>query len=96
MLVQVVFSLEGMIADLAGEEQVLSMGSLMLLSVFTCERCDKEYTTKSILTRHQKTHAYSSQTYSCGICGKEFNRPDHRKKHEATHGQHLLLNPECQ
>jgi hypothetical protein len=33
MLVQVVFSLEGMIADLAGEEQVLSMGSLMLLSV---------------------------------------------------------------
>ena len=33
MLVQVVFSLKGMIADLAGEEQVLSMGSLMLLSV---------------------------------------------------------------
>ena len=58
------------------------------MTMFTC---DKEYTTKSNLTRHQKTHVYSSQTYSCGICGKEFNRPDHRKKHEATHRQHLLF-----
>ena len=32
MLVKVVFSLEGMVADLAGEERALSMGSLMSLS----------------------------------------------------------------
>jgi hypothetical protein len=33
MLVKIVFSLEGMVADLAGEERALSMGSLMPLSV---------------------------------------------------------------
>jgi len=31
--VKVVFSLEGMVADLAGEERALSMGSLVHLSV---------------------------------------------------------------
>jgi hypothetical protein len=29
MLVKIVFSLEGMVADLAGEERALSMGSLI-------------------------------------------------------------------
>jgi hypothetical protein len=32
MLLKVFFSLEGMVADLAGEERALSMGSLMPLS----------------------------------------------------------------
>jgi hypothetical protein len=49
------------------------------MTIFTCEKCDKQYTEKTNLTRHQKTHVDSSQTYCCGVCGKEFNRLDHRK-----------------
>jgi transcription elongation factor Elf1 len=59
------------------------------MMMFTCERCAKELTEKSDLTRHQKTHAVSSQTYSCGVCDKVFSRPDHRKRHEAAHSYSL-------
>jgi transcription elongation factor Elf1 len=59
------------------------------MMMFTCERCGKELTEKSNMTRHQKTHAVSSQTYSCGVCDKVFSRPDHRKRHEASHNYSL-------
>lgn len=59
------------------------------MTMFTCEKCRKEFTKKTNLTRHQKTHADSSQTYSCSICDKVFSRADHRKRHEAAHSYSL-------
>ena len=61
--------------------------------MFTCERCGKEFTEKSNLTRYMKTHlkdpTVSGQTYSCGACHKVFIRPDHRKRYEAAHSYSL-------
>ena len=57
--------------------------------MFTCERCGKVFTEKRSLTRHQKIHADSSQTYSCGVCSKEFSRSDNSNRHEAAHSYSL-------
>jgi len=63
---------------------------------FTCDKCGKQFTEKCNLTRHQKTHVQSSQTYSCGVCGKEFKRADHRKRHQEVHDQRLFFEcPHC-
>jgi hypothetical protein len=59
------------------------------MTMFTCEKCGKQYTEKINLTRHQKTHVDSSQTYSCSICDKVFSRADTRKRHEAAHSYSL-------
>ena len=59
------------------------------MTMFTCERCGKEFTEKRNPLRHMKTHVDSSQTYSCGVCDKVFSRPDHRKRHEAAHSYNL-------
>jgi transposase-like protein len=51
--------------------------------MFTCERCGKDFTEKSNLTRNKKTHlkdaTVSGQTYSCGEWDKVFSRADNRK-----------------
>ena len=52
---------------------------------YVCDKCGKQFTEKSNLTRHMKSHVQSSQTYSCNICGKEFSRPDTKKRHEESH-----------
>ena len=61
--------------------------------MFTCERCGKEITEKTNLTRHMKTHlkdpTVSGQTYSCGVCDKVFSRADNRNRHEAAHNYSL-------
>jgi uncharacterized C2H2 Zn-finger protein len=40
------------------------------MMMFTCEKCGKVFTEKRSITRHQKTHVDSSQTYSCGYAAK--------------------------
>ena len=57
--------------------------------MFTCERCGIVFTERRRLTRHQKTHADSSQTYSYGVCSKEFSRADNSNRHEAAHSYSL-------
>jgi hypothetical protein len=57
--------------------------------MFSCEKCDEQYTEKRNMLRHMKTHVDSSQTYSCGVCGKEFSRADTRNRHEAAHSYSL-------
>jgi hypothetical protein len=61
--------------------------------MFSCEKCDKQYTEKRNLLRHMKTHlkdpTASGQTYSCSICDKVFSRADNRKRHEAAHSYSL-------
>jgi methionyl-tRNA synthetase len=59
------------------------------MTMFTCEKCGKVFTEKRSLTRHQKTNADSSQTYSCGVCSKEFSPADTRNRHEAAHSYSL-------
>jgi len=53
--------------------------------MFTCEKCDKEFTEKRNLLRHMKTHLQSTEAYTCDVCGKEFDREDARNRHIKTH-----------
>ena len=59
-----------------------------------CDKCEKQFTEKSNLTRHMENPVQSSQTYSCNICGKEFSRPDTKKRHEESYN-YTIACPVC-
>ena len=46
---------------------------------FKCDTCDKSYTKRANLKRHQDVH--KERHYSCKICGKQFGRRDILKSH---------------
>jgi uncharacterized Zn-finger protein len=54
---------------------------------FTCdfENCNKSYTTKGHLTRHQQSH--SGKKFKCDFpnCGKTYTQKDNLKIHEKIH-----------
>jgi uncharacterized Zn-finger protein len=59
-----------------------------------CDKRGKQFTEKSNLNRHMKTHVQSSQAYSCNVCGKELSRPDRKKRHEESHN-YTITCPVC-
>ena len=59
-----------------------------------CDKCGTQFTEKRSHTKHIKTHAQSSQTYTCNICGKEFSRQNHKTLHEKSH-DYIITCPVC-
>uniref|UniRef100_A0A093XLP8 Gastrula zinc finger protein XlCGF9.1 n=2 Tax=Talaromyces marneffei PM1 TaxID=1077442 RepID=A0A093XLP8_TALMA len=48
--------------------------------MFQCPQCDKSYSRKSHLLRHELTHT-SELSASCPICKKEFQKPEVARRH---------------
>ena len=50
----------------------------------TCDICNKQYSNKSNLVKHQRIHS-GEKPYSCDQCEKSFVRKDHLTKHRMIH-----------
>ena len=51
---------------------------------YTCSTCNKTFSYRSNLTRHNRTHT-SEKLHKCQICNKLFNHSGNLKKHELLH-----------
>ncbi|KAG5884490.1 hypothetical protein JTB14_001285 [Gonioctena quinquepunctata] len=51
---------------------------------FTCQLCNKSYSTKSVLKVHMGSHANKRQNL-CSVCGKGFNYPNALEYHMRLH-----------
>ena len=52
--------------------------------VFECASCNKVFTSKFSLSRHQLIHS-NEKAYKCRFCGKGFALNQYRKEHECIH-----------
>ena len=66
----------------------------MSFQKYVCDKSGKQFTEKSNLNRHMKTHVDSSQTHSCDVCEKEHKWEDHRKRHQQSH-DYTITCPVC-
>jgi uncharacterized Zn-finger protein len=53
---------------------------------FTCSHCEKSFTRKPNLIRHEKIHL-GERPYQCPLCSKYFSQMTHLKKHQLTHDE---------
>ncbi|XP_066156227.1 zinc finger protein 420-like [Euwallacea fornicatus] len=53
-------------------------------STFKCKQCDKEYTRKNHLDRHEASHG-KRKVHVCKLCNKTLTRMEHLKRHLITH-----------
>ncbi|PYH69627.1 uncharacterized protein BO88DRAFT_443625 [Aspergillus vadensis CBS 113365] len=51
---------------------------------FRCTDCDKTFTQKKSLNRHQRSHA-SERSFLCTTCGKPFTRKEDCERHQGVH-----------
>lgn len=52
--------------------------------IFVCDKCDKKFTTKFSLNRHQFIHSQVKK-YGCRFCPKRFALKQYLKEHECIH-----------
>uniref|UniRef100_A0A6I8PN59 C2H2-type domain-containing protein n=1 Tax=Xenopus tropicalis TaxID=8364 RepID=A0A6I8PN59_XENTR len=53
-------------------------------ATYTCSECNKDFSTKGSLVRHQRAHT-GAKPFSCSVCGKGFKRAAHLERHKKTH-----------
>ena len=56
-----------------------------------CNICNKIFTAKKNLLRHQRT-AHAESSHQCGICNSKFGRINILHKHEKTHEKESIEN----
>lgn len=54
------------------------------VEIFNCEKCDKKFTTKFSLNRHQFIHS-NVKRFQCRFCPKKFALKQYLKEHECIH-----------
>jgi len=62
---------------------------------FPCPKCDKAFTTRSLLTRHNMIHT-DQRPHQCSVCAKRFRQREHLTKHFRLHtGERPFSCPHC-
>ncbi|XP_071131123.1 zinc finger protein ZFP2-like [Mytilus edulis] len=64
------------------EESKQSQNEKGKLKSHTCEVCDKQFVSRSSMTRHMAIH---SKPFKCGECGKDFGRVEALQVHMSKH-----------
>lgn len=78
----------------ATQKQVtLSNGLVLTLSLYTCPLCDKSFSTKTSLTRHQLSHE-DQPKHNCEHCKKKFRTKNTLKRHLRKSHPELHPQPE--
>jgi uncharacterized Zn-finger protein len=54
------------------------------LSPFKCSYCEKTFTQKGHVLRHERIHT-GEKPYKCDTCGKAFNQSGSLKAHQIVH-----------
>ena len=49
-------------------------------AVYACSVCDKQFTYRSLWSRHEKEH-HTSKTFDCSVCGTKFTRQYYLVRH---------------
>ena len=53
---------------------------ISVMAAFVCDKCGKEFTAKTNLTRHSKTH--TTETFACGQCDGSYKNKRGLQEHE--------------
>ena len=61
--------------------------------IFSCEKCDKQFKSKSSLKYHEKLH--DGKIYTCEKCNKEFNHPGTLRNHVLIHEDKKYICDKC-
>lgn len=75
------------------KQVTLSNGLVLTLSMYTCPLCDKNFSTKTSLTRHKSTHE-DQPNHICEHCKKKFRNKNTLKRHLQKSHSELHPQPE--
>ena len=59
-------------------------GPTQVKKPFACSFCDKTFSEKSKVKRHEGTHT-GKKPFACSFCGKAFTQKSDKNAHERTH-----------
>ena len=58
---------------------------------FSCQYCDRKFTTNSAKTSHERTRHNAEKPFSCEYCDKKFASKSQKTSHERTHMEKLKI-----
>ncbi|XP_064096792.1 zinc finger protein 816-like isoform X2 [Macrobrachium nipponense] len=60
---------------------------------FSCDQCDKQFTSKSSIRYHMKLH--EGKTYACEKCARVFSHPGTLRNHQLIHEEKKFICDKC-
>ncbi|XP_068234015.1 uncharacterized protein [Palaemon carinicauda] len=61
--------------------------------IFSCDKCDKQFTSKSSIRYHMKLH--EGKTYTCEKCSRVFSHPGTLRNHQLVHEEKKFICDKC-
>ncbi|KAM9488260.1 zinc finger protein 1035 isoform 1-T4 [Clarias gariepinus] len=74
--------------------QVLELANHLSVHANMCNVCNKTFSTKQQLEKHEQSHLSAATQYECTECGKSFLGSDAFRQHYCVHQKHSLENSE--
>lgn len=69
--------------------QVLELANHLSVHANMCNVCNKTFSTKQQLEKHEQSHLSAATQYECTECGKSFLGSDAFRQHSCVHQKHL-------